>query len=231
MKRSVLVFPVAAMLLWSCSHNAPGPRNATGAPSPEPSATLENLTNFPLFPSSTIIVTKKFSETVNPDQHAAPLLSQGAGTYGGNEVVAGTPASFVALESWLRTLETDPPKGYRRLAEPSSAEQVRAMVRKRGVDFAVFRDTANPKRSVLVVAIDPATANRDLGHALTLVKRYELLPEALRGNIDDMVKRRTGVSIEQILQPGSPIAVAMNTMSDFSDRNQRAVILIDAQKV
>jgi len=226
MKRSWLIFPIA-LLLWSCSHNAPSPQQAAR---PAPSATVENPINFSLPAGSVVIAAKKFSQTVTPDEHASSLLSSGAGTYAGNEVIAGTTMSFADLQSWLRKLESDSPKGYRFASESSGMTTVRDMVTKRGIDFAVFRDSENPKRALLLVAIDPATANRDLGPVLGLVKRYQVLPAALRGNIEDMVKRRSGISIDQMLQPGSPVGLAMNAMTDFTNKDQRAIVLVDAAK-
>jgi len=230
MKRSLFVSAVAALLLSSCSHTAPGPQNAVENPSAGPSATLQNPISFPLPDGSTVLATKKFSQTVSPGERASALLAAGAGTYAGNEVIAGTQASFSELEAWLHSLESKAPAGYRPQTQSSGVGSARQMANKHGIDFAVFRDSAKPKRAVLVIAIDPAVANRDLGPALQAVKRYQILPAALRGNIDATVKRHFGISIEQMTQAGSPLGVAMNAMSSFSDKNERAVVLVDAAK-
>ncbi|MDQ6779987.1 MAG: hypothetical protein M3Z37_02370 [Candidatus Eremiobacteraeota bacterium] len=229
-RRSWVVVLLAPLLLWSCSHSAPGPQGAENNPSPTASTALQNPIDFPLVQDSTVIATKKFSQTLSAGQRASGLLSAGAGTYDGNEVIAGSPESFSALQSWLRKMEAAPPPGYTHPADSSGVGSAHAMTSKRGVDFAVFRDAKNSKRAVLVLAIDPALANRDLGPALGLVKKYQMLPGALRGNIDGTIKRRTGISIEQLTQPGSPLALAMTAMGSFSDKNRRAVVLVDAAK-
>lgn len=230
MKRSFLLVLVAPLVMWSCSHSAPGPQGAENNPSPTASTALQNPIDFPLAQNSTVVATKKFSQTLNAGQQQSGLLSSGAGTYDGNEVIAGSPESFSALQSWLRKMEAAPPAGYTHLAESSGVGSAHALASKRGVDFAVFRDAKNSKRAVLVVAIDPAVANRDLGPALGLVKKYQMLPSALRGNIDNTIKQRTGISIEQLTEPGSPLGIAMTAMGSFSDKNQRAVVVVDAAK-
>lgn len=228
MKRWSIIVCCAVLALYSCGPRTSTPGGETTAP--QASALLTNTTNFPLAANATILSSQKFSQTVAQGERTSGLLNSGAGTYSGDEVIAATPQSFAELQAWMHQLESAPPTGYRRQDEGASFSQVHDIAARRGIDFAVFRDSNDPKRAVLVVGLDPARADRTLRPVLSLVKRYQMLPEALRGNIDSTVKNRTGISVEQMLQPGSPFGVALNALSTVSDQNSRAVILVAAKK-
>ena len=67
-----------------------------------PSPQASNSIAFPLFDSSSVLASHSFSQTVARDDGARrglnDMLGQGAGTYDGHEVVAGTLAVMPALE-------------------------------------------------------------------------------------------------------------------------------------
>lgn len=233
MKRSFILSAcsmAACVTLFSlgCSKQSTAPqREAPQAPASGP---LENPIHFPLYAGATVMAVKAFNQTVSSAQAGTGVLSSGAGTYDGNEVIAGSPASFAQLQAWVKQLEGAPPAGYTVQSIRANMSSVKDVANKNGIDFAIFRDAKNPNHGVLLVAMDPSRANEKLGPALSLLSRYQSLPSMLRENIDAGLKKRTGVSIEEITKPGSPLGVALNAMSDFQGNDRRAVLLLDAAK-
>jgi hypothetical protein len=232
MKRSFIVSAcsIAACVALSlgCSKQSTAPHEQ--GPQAAASGPLENPINFPLYAGATVMAVKQFNQTVTAQQAGTGVLSSGAGTYGGNEVIAGSPASFAQLQAWVKQLEGAPPAGYSVQSIRSGMSTVKDVANKNGIDFAIFRDAKNPNRGVLLVAMDPSRANEKLGPALSMLSKYQSLPSMLRENIDAGLKKRTGVSIEEITKPGSPLGVALNAMSDFRGNDRRAVLLLDAAK-
>ncbi|MBC5806642.1 MAG: hypothetical protein DLM53_04790 [Candidatus Eremiobacter antarcticus] len=232
MKRSFIlsICLVAACVALSlgCSKQSTAPQQQ--APQAAASGPLENPIHFPLYAGATVMAVKQFNQTVSAGQAGTGLLSSGAGTYGGNEVIAGSSASFGQLRAWVKQLEGAPPAGYSVQTIPGSMSSVKAVANKNGIDFALFRDAKDPKHGVLLVAMDPSRANEKLGPALSMLSKYQSLPSMLRENIDAGLKKRSGVSIEEITRAGSPLGVALNAMSDFRGNDRRAVLLVDAAK-
>ncbi len=224
MKRSlfgVLIF----LVLAGCT----GGNRAAQAPAPSP-ANLSNPTGFPLYSGSKVLVAKSFKQTVNANNSSNGVLAQGNGTYNGNEVIASAPAAFPALQSWLHNAYAKPPAGFRQATEKnlnSSSDTARTI----GIDGRGFQSTKNGKAStLLVVVMDPSRFNARLGPALALVRRFRDMPQFMRAPLDERAKQQTGFSISEMLQPDSPVGLALDAMNEFSHNNQRAILMIDAQK-
>lgn len=230
MKKAARLFLVAAAVaLASCSKNTSAGTQAT-APPPTPGANATNPTNFPLMTGAVVIAAKPFSQTINAAQVATGVFGSGSGTYAGNEVVASSNAEFTELETWLRQTEKQPPSGYTAVIVPASMSSIHSVAMKNGVDFALFRDASNPKHGLVVVAMDPATTNAKLGRIVALVSKYQSLPEAFRTGLDQQLKQRYGYTAGEFVEPGSPLGSAIGALSDFKDKNQRAIIILDASK-
>ena len=227
MKQSLLVSIVFLAALTACSG---GNRVAQQQPAASPPPTLNNPTGFPLYSGSKILVSKGFKQVVNGSNTSNGLLAEGSGTYTGNEVIASAPAAFPALQTWLHNTYAKPPAGFRQATNKdlnSGSDTALSL----GVDGRGFQSTKNGKPStLLVVVMDPSKFNARLGPALALVRRYRDMPQFMRGPIDDRVKQQTGFSISEMLQPESPAGLALDAMNEFSHNNQRAILMIDAQK-
>jgi hypothetical protein len=225
-RASLLIITLAVIGLAACSKGtAPTTSEAT------PTMAPQNTTNFPLYAGSEVLASKEFSQVITSAQAGTGIMGAGAGTYSGNEVIAGSTAPLAQLESWLRENEKQPPAGFVTITIPESMATVHSIATKNGMDFAIFHDAKNGKHGLIVVAMDPATARNKLGPALTLVSRYQALPPALRQSIDSQLKQRFGYTASEFVQPGSPLGTAVGAMTEFQNKNERAIIIIDATKL
>ncbi len=224
-------FLSAALFAGACSRQTSVQSQAP--PSAAPTVALKNETGFPLPAGSKLLAARSFSQNISTDQaKRSPLTAQSSGDYAGHETIAADASTFDALKNWLSGLEKIPPAGYTYEAKAASAAgSVRQTTLKDGLDFGVFRarESNNP-RTVLVMVMDPNAAKQKLAFIMQMANRYRSLPSALRSSIDGQVRNRTGVSIEQALQPESPIGIALSTLNEFQQRDARAVMIVDAQK-
>lgn len=217
-----------AVSLAACSKGTSVPAGSEATPA---AATApQNTTNFPLYEGSSVLDSKPFSQTINAGQAGTGVMSAGAGTYAGNEVIAGSNASLADLENWLRQQEKQPPSGFVAVAIPASMSSVHSIAMENGMDFAMFHVASNSKHGLVVVAMDPAEAHQKLGPALMLVSKYQALPAAMRQGIDSQLKQRFGYTAGQFVEPGSPLGTAVGAMNEFHNKNERAIIIIDATK-
>lgn len=220
----ILSVVLAAVIAASCS------KASTPAPEATPTLAPQNNTGFPLYEGSEVLASKEFSETITSTQAGTGIMSSGAGTYTGNEVIAGSSAALSQLETWLHESAKKPPSGFTAMTMPASMSSAYAIATKNGVDFAIFRDAKNAKHGLIVVAMDPSAVQSKLGPAIALVSRYETLPQGLRHGLDTQLKQRYGYTASEFVQPGSPLGTAVGAMTEFAHKNQRAIIIIDATK-
>jgi len=231
MKKHLWVFLAAVIVgLSACSKGTSVPGTQATEQPPTPAANATNPTNFPLIEGASVIAAKPFSQTINSSQMGMGVFAAGSGTYSGDEVIAGSNASFADLENWLRQDEKQPPSGYSAVVIPASMSTTHTVAMKNGVDFAMFHDTANAKHGLVVIAMDPATTNARLGAVISLISRYQSLPQGLRNGIDSQLKQRSGYTAGEFVEPGSPLGSAVGALDDFKNKNERAVIIIDAAK-
>ncbi|MBV8372132.1 MAG: hypothetical protein JOY69_02630 [Candidatus Eremiobacteraeota bacterium] len=208
-----------------------GNRGGTSSGEPAPHAT--NPVDFPLFDGASVLSTRAWHQTIvsRPGTADSALLSQGAGTYDGHDVVAGTQALMPSLESWLADLDAHPPQGYAPVVRGSGVDAVRTHTRDLGVDFAVFERSENGKRhDVVVLAVDPQTLDAKAGLMLGAVGKFRLLPQSLRDSIDAQTKRQTGFTLSEATNPDTPIGAAVGALAQLRDFGGRGVVLIDAVK-
>ena len=215
------------LLLAGCGG---GGETASKAPSSQPS--IANAIDFPIFPGSRVLVSRNYTQVVNTtNTRASGILMGGNGKYQGDEVIATSPASFDQLRGWLHGVSAKAPPGYADLQVTQTAE-ARATLQRYGMDFALFQK-AGPAKSptgLLVLIMDPAHVTKSLGPALNLITRYRSLPDFAKKPIDEQVKAQTGFSVSDALLPDSPLGTALDALAEFSHSDQRAVILVNAQK-
>lgn len=167
-----------------------------------------------------------------PSQGDNAVFAQGAGTYEGHDVVAGTQALMPSLEAWLRDLTQNPPTGYRPAMDGTPLEAVRTHARDLGVDFVVFEGTRQGKRhDVVVMAVDPQTLGEKAGPVLGAIGRFKLMPQMLRDPIDAQAKKELGFTLTEATNPDTPIGAAVAALDQLRNFGGRGIVLIDATKV
>jgi hypothetical protein len=159
------------------------------------------------------------------------VLAQGAGTYDGHDVVAGTQAFMPVLEAWLQRLGSDPPPGYRVAVSGNGVDVVRTHTRALGVDFLAFEGTdAGKRHGVVVMVVDPQTLDEKAGPMLGLIDRFKHVPSVLRDPIDAQAKKQTGFTITEATDPDTPVGAAVAALDQLRDFGGRGIVLIDAVK-
>jgi hypothetical protein len=225
--RFVAVFSLALAFVAGCSGGGGG--SSSGTPSPAPT----NPVAFPLFDGATVLSAHAWTERVgsHPGVGDNAVLRQGAGTYQGHDVVAGTQAMMPSLEGWLAELTQHPPAGYVAVPGNGTIDAVRAHTRDLGVDFAVFQGMQNGKRhGIAVLAVDPELLDAKAGPMLGLIGKFRLMPRSLRDSIDAQAKRQTGFTLSEATDPNTPIGAAVGSLAQLRDFGGRGVVLIDAVK-
>ena len=158
-------------------------------------------------------------------------MAQGAGTYFGHDVVAGTQAVMPALEAWLDGLAANPPTSYRIAVTGNGVDAVRTHARDLGVDFLIFEGNDQDKRhGVVVMIVDPETLDEKLGPMLGLIGRFKHVPRILRDPLDAQAKRQTGFTITEATNPNTPVGAAVAALDELRDFGGRGIVLIDAVK-
>jgi hypothetical protein len=226
LSRATQVACAAVLILAACSG---GNQGGAGRPSP----TVTDPINFPLFSGAEVLSSRAWRQTVSskPGVGNNAVLAQGAGTYVGHDVVAGTQALMPSLEAWLRDIDAHPPNGYTSSAEGNGAEAVRSHTRDLGIDFAVFsRSEDGKEHGVVVLAVDPQTLDEKAGPMLRMIGKFKLLPPMLRDSIDNQMKKQTGFTVTELTNADSPIGAAVASLDELRDFGGRGIVLIDAVK-
>jgi hypothetical protein len=225
MKRyAAITLAVVAALCTGCSGN--GGKGKASAPQAA-AGKITNPTDFPLGADAKILDAKPFNQIIVNSQGAGgTTLSQGAGTYHGHSVIAQSTASLADVKAWLAKLEAAPPAGYVYVAEAQKPEAV-AVANKYGVTFAVFK---RGTKGAVIAVIDPKQAHDKLGFMLGLVDKYRMLPESMRGPIDDETKKRTGMSVTEALDPSAPVGMTIEALREVNGSNDPAIVEVDASK-
>jgi hypothetical protein len=224
--RRLFGLAVAISLAAGCSGGHAG---GAGGASPAPSDPID----FPMFDGATVLSSRHFHTTISkrPGVGDSAVFTEGAGTYDGHDVVAGTQALMPSLEAWLGDLNAHPPSGYDNAVTGNTVDAVRSHTRDLGIDFQVFQRMENGKRhGVAVLAVDPQTLDAKVGPMLGLVGKYALLPKTFRDSIDQQARRQTGFTISDATNPDTPIGAAVTALSQLRDFGGRGVIIIDAVK-
>jgi hypothetical protein len=224
MKR--LCFAALAAAFVACSSGNHGSAGGAGGSASNPIA-------FPLFAGSNVLSSHEWRRkvVVPPGLADRAVYAQGAGTYDGHDVVAGTQALMPALETWLGDLSANPPSGYSVAVTGNGIDSVRDHTRELGFDFAAFSNMQNGKRhGVVVMAVDPETLDQKAGPMLGLISRFKHVPAMWRDPIDQQVKKETGFTLTEATNPDTPLGAAIAALDQLRDFGGRGIILIDAVK-
>ena len=226
MNRAVTAFALA-LLVAGCSNQ--GQQNSNGPAGTNASGTtaMTNPTDFPLEPGAAILSAKPFQQTVSGSSGSgSTLTSQGAGTYKGHSVIAQSSGTIADSKAWLQKTESAPPAGYTHISNAQNPRAV-AVAAKYGVTYGVFK---NGQKSAVIAVIDSKLAHDKLGFMLGLVDKYQMLPEAMRGPIDNQVKSRLGMSISEALDPSAPIGMTIAALKTVQASDKPAIVELDAAK-
>lgn len=216
------------VLLTACS----GGGEQNSQPSPSASAALNNPLDFPLYPHSTIVSTRAFTQNVNT--HAAnsgsSVFDAGNGTYTGHEVIAASQAPFGSLSAWVQKVVGAPPAGYTAIETGNNPEE-HSQAQRYGIDYATFtRKSGDSRHGVLVIVMDPQRVNQRFGTVLGMISKYRSLPAMMRQPIDDEAKRRIGMTISEATAPESPVGAALAALNALQSKSARGIVVIDATK-
>jgi len=216
------------LLLAGCSgQSGQGTANGPAGGASATPATIANPTDFALAADAKILDAKPFNQTVSAGEGAShKVLAQGAGTYSGHSVIAQSSASLADVKAWLAKEEQTPPEGYAYV--PGSADpKAAAFAAKYGVTYAVFRKGA---KGAVIAVIDPKMAHDKLGFVLSLVDKYKMVPEMMRGQIDQEVKKTAGMSVTEALDPSAPIGMTIEALKEVNGSDNPAIVVFDATK-
>jgi hypothetical protein len=221
------LFTALAVAMTACSGSSASHGSATAASSPG------NPIAFPIYDGANVLSSHEWHRTVVKQSGAADraIYSEGAGTYDGHDVVAGTQAMMPVLEAWLGDLVAHPPEGYSVAVTGNTIDSVRTHTRELGFDFEAFTNTQNGRRhGVVVMAVDPQLLDEKAGPMLGLISRFKNMPPMWRDPIDVQVKRQTGFSLSDATNPDTPIGAAIAALGQLRDFGGRGIVLIDAAK-
>lgn len=209
------------VVVAACSQSAQSTSSSSAAPSSasSPQAQATNPIDFPLGNGTTVLHAGNF--------HAAVKGEAVSGT----EVIAESSQSLQDLETWLKNEGSKPPDGYTVSASGTGIDEAHRRAESIGVEFQTFSHSVDGKNHELVVVVlDPAAFYKKVGPVLSLVGKYEMLPQSLRDPIDAKVKAQTGYSVSEALDPSQPLGAALAAAKTLKDSGQRGVVLVDAAK-
>jgi hypothetical protein len=83
-------------------------------------------------------------------------------------------------------------------------------------------------RVVLVMVMDPKAVADHLGPTMDLMDQYEKLPALMRGGIDDLIKKNTGMSISDLMNTNTPMGMIVYAARNYKNEDTRAIVLVDA---
>lgn len=168
------------------------------------------------------------ARTNGPDK---AIFAQGAGTYVGHDVVAGTQALMPALEIWLGDLTANPPNGYSVAVRGNTVDTVRTHTRDLGFDFQVFYNVENGKRhGIVAMVVDPQTLDEKAGPMLGMINRIKNMPPMLRDPLDAQVRQQTGFSVSEAANPDTPLGAVIGSLGQLREFGGRGIVLVDAVK-
>jgi len=215
--RAVFAIFSLSLSLIACSGN-----KQNVAQNPQPTASLANETGLPLPENATIIDARAVHETIDPSQSSGSALAEaGKGTYNGHEVVASADASQQDLETWLASVPV--PEGMKK-TDPGA----KIMAHRYGIDYIAF---VSPNgKGATVVVMDPKIVTGKLGAIVSMLDKYNSLPEPMRQAMDSQIKQRTGFSIAELTDKSAPVGAAINAVKEFRNSDKRAIILVSGEK-
>ena len=224
--RAVFAIFSLSLSLIACSGN-----KQNVAQNPQPTASLANETGLPLPENATIIDARAVHETIDPSQSSGSALAEaGKGTYNGHEVVASADASQQDLETWLASVPV--PEGMKK-TDPGAkikvgSDTLTTMAHRYGIDYIAF---VSPNgKGATVVVMDPKIVTGKLGAIVSMLDKYNSLPEPMRQAMDSQIKQRTGFSIAELTDKSAPVGAAINAVKEFRNSDKRAIILVSGEK-
>ena len=224
MNRSIIgAIAVFGLIIAGCSSQQSSNKGPVSGGSS--AGAISNPTDFPLASDAKILDAKPFNQTVTSSGSGGTVLSQGSGTYSGHSVIAQASGSIADAKAWLDKTESSPPAGYTRVAAENA--RATAMAAKYGVTYGVFR---KGNKGAVVAVIDTKVAHEKLGFLIDLADKYKMLPESMRGPVDDQVKQRLGMSITEALDPSEPIGMTLEALRTINSSDQPAIVEVDATK-
>jgi hypothetical protein len=89
---------------------------------------------------------------------------------------------------------------------------------------------AGKRHGVVVMVVDPQVLNDKAGSMLQLISRLKYAPKIFRDPINAQIKRQTGLTLDDVTNPDTPVGAAIAALSELQDFGGRGIVLIDAVK-
>lgn len=197
------------------------------APRPRPTSPIA----FPLYGGSDVLSVRAWRRELTPGERAALGVSGPAGSaYGGYEVLTATADTFGTVTTWLQGLDNLPPDGYHVALWGSGVDEARMNARAMGIDFGIFtRAERGRQHDVAVIVVDPALVQRRAGIMLSLLSRYRELPSFLRSAVDAQAKAQTGLTVDEAIDPATPLGIAFDSLERLHEVHARGIIFVDTK--
>jgi hypothetical protein len=224
---ALLAAVLAAAVLSACGGRET--KQQTSAPA-ERRGPLENPSDFPLYPRSSVVVVVPVSSAqmfaaIRASDPSAKLPKN----FRGNEIIAETSASMRQLGAWVDGLKHAPPRG---LHDTTSQRSSSTDTTYNAADVAVGAsfESGSSNRSVYVIAADPKKLRETLGPAFALIDNYSAVPGMLRGPIDEQAKQQFGYTVTEMLDQKSPVGAAVAELKRLQSADRRAILIVDESK-
>jgi hypothetical protein len=226
--RSLAAIGIACLALAACAKQSTTTQESTATTQTKPSQT--NPSDFPIYAGSTVVETSPVDygamfAMIRKNDPSAKL----PGNYRGHEIIFATSATLPQLRAWVAHLKTAPPLGFH-ATSTTAGFTLSTNGQDANAEAGGLFETANARRSVFVLALDPKVVRTQLGPALDMVDKYTALPPMLRGPIDDEMKKQLGYTVTEMLDRHSPIGLIFATLKTMGPGNRRAIVLIDESK-
>lgn len=212
---------------------------------------------FPLISPNTVVTVGKYDDSPEIEKLGSNMFGEGQDQYKpyiGSQELIKTSASLEDLRKWLHGLVVTPPQDLiptaataereteaaaaNASATPASGATAAPSPSATGDPFtAAFQTfglvpagffTKDRGRVVLVMIMDPKAVADHLGPTMDLMDQYDKLPAMMRGGIDEVIKKNTGMSISDLMNTNTPMGMIVYAARNYKTEDTRAIILVDA---
>ena len=150
--------------------------------------------------------------------------------YVGHDDLVSSPQSLDALSAWLSAVKAKPPGGYT-LEDAGRLSRMRNQLAPYGIDALAFTHTVGGKpHGTVVLVYDPAIVRDKAGIVVSLASKYRALPPMLRDPLDVQIKKSTGMTGTELLDPSNPLGAVIGSLNSLTAANQRGILIVDGSK-
>jgi hypothetical protein len=211
---------------------------------------------FPIISPNTVVTVGKYDDSPEIEKLGSNMFGEGQDQYKpyiGSQELIKTSASLEDLRKWLHQVVTSPPpdliptdattfrdneaNGTSATASPAASATASPSSAAADPFVNTFQAfglvpagffTKDRGRVVLVMIMDPKAVADHLGPTMDLMDQYDKLPAMMRGGIDEVIKKNTGMSISDLMNTNTPMGMIVYAARNYKTEDTRAIILVDA---